>query len=177
MRTHCYIRFTFVFMAMVLGVSGVPAHVESATTYLYPPEPQFGANLGDAAAAIGDVNGDGVDDALVGAPRQDVGGLGAAGKAYVFSGATGDTLYSLVSPNAQTSGYFGDAVAGLERLEIFDVRGRSVRTLLDREMTAGTHAAHWDGRDDGGNRLSSGVYFYRLTTPAGTKTRKMQLVR
>lgn len=64
------------------------------------------------------------------------------------------------------------------RLEIYDVAGRSVRTLVDARLPAGTHAAWWDGRDDGGVAAASGIYFYRLV--AGGRTvaaRKMVLIR
>jgi len=48
------------------------------------------------------------------------------------------------------------------RIVIYDVRGRSVRTLLDEEQTAGDHALPWDGRDMSGRTVSGGVYFYAI---------------
>jgi hypothetical protein len=48
-------------------------------------------------------------------------------------------------------------------LDVFDAQGRRVRTLLDgAARAAGPHSAEWDGRDDGGVRLASGVYVFRL---------------
>jgi len=49
------------------------------------------------------------------------------------------------------------------RIDVFDVSGRRVRTLLDRPMTRGTHLVGWDSRDDGGRRVAAGTYFARLT--------------
>jgi hypothetical protein len=57
-------------------------------------------------------------------------------------------------------------------LRVFNVEGRVVRTLVDGAMGAGQHATVWDGRDSRGQRLASGVYFYRLETPGGSITRK-----
>jgi flagellar hook assembly protein FlgD len=42
---------------------------------------------------------------------------------------------------------------------------------------AGAHVTTWDGRDDQGERVASGVYFYRLTTPTFSQTRKMVLLK
>jgi hypothetical protein len=63
------------------------------------------------------------------------------------------------------------------RLHIFDVRGQRVRVLLDRAYAPGHYAERWDGRDDGGRPVASGVYFYRLETADLRAQRKMVLVR
>jgi hypothetical protein len=64
------------------------------------------------------------------------------------------------------------------RVSIFDVRGRLVRTLVDnRSLPAGRYEEIWNGLDDRGKNASSGVYFYRLTTPQFEQTRKMALLR
>lgn len=60
---------------------------------------------------------------------------------------------------------FGLQRPGAARLEVFDVRGRRVRTLLTPRLAAGAHALEWDGRDTRGQRVAPGVYFYRLRTP------------
>jgi len=62
-------------------------------------------------------------------------------------------------------------------LRIFDPRGRLVRTLMDGPVPAGTHTAQWDGADDAGNPMSSGVYVGRLTTAWSMQSRKMILLR
>lgn len=52
--------------------------------------------------------------------------------------------------------------AGKATVEIFNIRGQRVRTLVDEALEPGSHTVQWQGRDNDGNPLSSGVYFYRL---------------
>jgi DNA-binding beta-propeller fold protein YncE len=67
---------------------------------------------------------------------------------------------------------------GHARLTVFDAAGRQVRTLLDDERAAGPHDVTWNGRDDAGRKLASGVYFYRLEAAGGgVETRKVTLLR
>jgi hypothetical protein len=65
------------------------------------------------------------------------------------------------------------AAEGPVSLQVFDVAGRLVTTLADGTFPAGIHEVPWTGRDDGGRRVQSGVYFYRLQTPGYAKTYKM----
>ena len=62
-------------------------------------------------------------------------------------------------------------------LEIFDVRGRLIRTLRNGPATAGRKQVSWDGRDHAGRSLASGAYFYRLRVDDRSFTRKMQLLK
>jgi hypothetical protein len=62
-------------------------------------------------------------------------------------------------------------------LAIYNVRGRLVRTLVNRDLFPGRYAEIWDGRDDGARRTASGVYFYRLVTHDAVLTRKMLLLQ
>ena len=63
------------------------------------------------------------------------------------------------------------------RLKVYDIRGRLVRDLIDSEMEPGFHRVGWDGRDETGNRLGSGVYLYRLEVENIHVTRKMNLLK
>ncbi len=58
-------------------------------------------------------------------------------------------------------------------LTIFDVSGRKVRTLLDRDVSAGEYIAHWSGQDDQGRAAPPGVYFYSLRVGADMETKRM----
>jgi choice-of-anchor B domain-containing protein len=66
---------------------------------------------------------------------------------------------------------------GRVTLEVYDVAGRRVRAVLDRPLPAGLHEAEWDGRDDDGRGVASGVYFYRMQAGNRTETRRMVLLK
>ncbi len=61
------------------------------------------------------------------------------------------------------------------RLEIYDLSGHKVRTLVDGEQAAGYRSVVWDGTNDNGTVVPSGVYFYKLTAGDYTATRRMIL--
>jgi flagellar hook capping protein FlgD len=63
------------------------------------------------------------------------------------------------------------------RLEIFDVAGRKIATLVDGQQGPGPHSAVWSGRTDRGDPVPSGVYFYRLGIPGHDETRRMVLLK
>ncbi|MDH5268447.1 MAG: C25 family cysteine peptidase [Candidatus Krumholzibacteria bacterium] len=62
-------------------------------------------------------------------------------------------------------------------LVIYDVRGARVRTLVDGEKAAGRYAAQWDGRNDAGAPVGSGVYFYRMSAGSFQDARRMVLLK
>jgi Zn-dependent metalloprotease len=63
------------------------------------------------------------------------------------------------------------------RLEIFDLLGRVVRTLVDKDLQAGHHQVEWDGRTASGDRTSSGVYFARLISGDNQAVIRMSLIK
>jgi subtilisin-like proprotein convertase family protein len=85
------------------------------------------------------------------------------------------------SPNpfnpATTISFAVPADAGLVTLSIFDVSGRRVHTLEQGTLPAGTYTRTWQGRDDSGRQVSSGVYFYQLTGNGFSQTRKMVVLQ
>ncbi len=62
-------------------------------------------------------------------------------------------------------------------LEIFNLMGQKVRTLLDNTLTAGNHQITWDGTDRSGRKVASGIYLYRLKSGDDIRTRKMTLLK
>ncbi len=62
-------------------------------------------------------------------------------------------------------------------LGIYDVHGRLIRTLVSRAQNAGEYKIRWDGRDDRGSAVASGVYFYRLAAGSFVETRRMVLLK
>jgi hypothetical protein len=81
--------------------------------------------------------------------------------------------------NPQTTIDYTISGATHVRVDIFDTAGRRVRRLVDEDQTpeTGGHRVSWDGTDDRGVRVASGIYFYRLKAGTYTKTHKMVLLR
>ena len=67
--------------------------------------------------------------------------------------------------------------SGHVSLDIFNVLGQKVRTLLDKEMTSGTRTVMWDSHDNNGTSVATGVYFYRLQFGDMVKHKKMVLLK
>jgi hypothetical protein len=62
-------------------------------------------------------------------------------------------------------------------LRVYDLNGRMVRELVNEAQDADRHAVEWDGRDDMGRAMASGVYFYQLNAPGVRETRRMVLTK
>jgi len=63
------------------------------------------------------------------------------------------------------------------KVAVYDQLGRQVRLLVNSDQASGLHSLVWDGTDDAGSRVSSGVYLYRLETDAQTRVRSMTLLK
>jgi hypothetical protein len=79
--------------------------------------------------------------------------------------------------NPRTEINFSLASKAPVRLEVFNIMGQVVRTLVNEERSAGSYQVAWDGLNDTGESVTSGVYFYKLNAGDFTETRKMVLVR
>ncbi len=66
---------------------------------------------------------------------------------------------------------------GFAEIAIYDVSGRLVRTLVSGNATAGFNEVVWDGRDDSGSRVASGVYLYQLRAASVVETKKMVMLK
>jgi hypothetical protein len=67
--------------------------------------------------------------------------------------------------------------SGPVRLDIYDIAGRRVRTLVNSTMTPGAKSAYWDGLDDSGQTVASGVYLYRLVVNGQLLSKRLVIVR
>jgi len=80
------------------------------------------------------------------------------------------TVIAYVVPGSRES-------AANVRLEIFDIRGHLVRSLVNERKTGGEYSVHWNGKNENGIQVNSGIYIYRLQTGELTSFRKMTLMK
>jgi len=101
----------------------------------------------------------------------------------VAGGAAAPTGFTLLQNypnpfNPSTTIGFSVPQSGPALLEIYDVTGRHVRTLISGQVAAGHHTVQWDGKDERGSSVGSGVYFYRLRSGANSvASMKMLLLK
>jgi len=79
--------------------------------------------------------------------------------------------------NPKTTINFSLKEAGNVTLEIYNLKGQKVKTLLNDNMEAANHSVIWNGDDNKGNKVSSGIYMYRMKTKDYSKTQKMILMK
>ena len=79
--------------------------------------------------------------------------------------------------NPSTELRFVTARAGRVRLDIHDLRGRRIATVVDEQLSAGEHRRNWRAVDDSGHTLASGVYLLRLQLDGDVDTRKISLAK
>ena len=79
--------------------------------------------------------------------------------------------------NPSTSIRFALPHTGHVSLEIYNMLGQRVRTLVDEEMKAGYYTIEWNGQGIDGKQVASGIYFYRMNTGNYQETKKMLLLK
>jgi subtilisin-like proprotein convertase family protein len=99
------------------------------------------------------------------------GDLGEAPREYVLRGASPNPF------NPVTKVEYGMPSAGRVSLRVYNVAGKLVRVLVDGEEPSGYHEAVWDGRDDRGESVASGVYFARMEADGFHASTKMVLMK
>lgn len=100
----------------------------------------------------------------------------------IYETSIGDTGTTLLNshPNPfgeQTEILYQISAFTPVQLKIFDISGHQITVLVDDQLSAGDHSVIWNGTDDNGNDVSSGVYFIRLTTGIFTATESCILIR
>jgi flagellar hook capping protein FlgD len=143
-----------------------------------------GDSFGSAMAGLGDLDGPGgsARTLVVGAVGDDDGGvtpLADHGAVYVLFLAGPSTIgvpgpftaglenvLGRAHPNPfhpRTTIHFRNAEAGRVEIAFWDIQGRLVRKLVHENAPPGDHAMVWDGRDDTGQQVEAGIYFYRMS--------------
>lgn len=79
--------------------------------------------------------------------------------------------------NPETSIHYRIPNASHVKLTVYNSLGQVVQTLINKSLPAGEYSVRWNGRDQLGNKASSGMYFYRIQAGDYTKTRKMILMK
>ncbi len=79
--------------------------------------------------------------------------------------------------NPMTTIKYDMKAKGLVTVKIYDVAGRLVRTLVNEVKDAGAYSAVWDGRNNGGSSVASGIYFYKMETAGFGATKKLVMLR
>jgi len=140
--------------------------------------------FGFAIAGIGDVNGDGEREILIGAPGYD----DKRGKAYMYAGSRASVsspggngaFWVTVGPSPfadRTAISWSQSIRAHTVIEVYDVTGRFVRGLVREQMSAGTHAITWDGLDRAGRQAAPGIYFVWIDTGGVQAAKRVVLLR
>ena len=79
--------------------------------------------------------------------------------------------------NPETAIRYALPAGAVTRLAVYDLTGGLVRTLVNGYQSAGTHSAVWNGRNNAGQPVASGIYVYRLTNGVDALTRRMTYLR
>jgi len=92
------------------------------------------------------------------------------------------TLFALRqnSPNPFRDGTamaFNLPTAARTKIDVYNVAGRKIATVIDRQFPAGRHSVEWNGTDAAGGHVPAGIYFYRLEAGSHTSTKKMIVLR
>jgi len=91
---------------------------------------------------------------------------------------TGASIRNYPNPfNPETTIELSMEKAGEASIKIYNLKGQLVKTLLDETVAQGTTTRVWNGTDEQGNAVTSGVYFYKLQTADKTITQKMILMK
>ena len=73
--------------------------------------------------------------------------------------------------------FSSDASSALVKIEVYNVRGQLVKTLVDGIQGPGEYSVVWNGTDNMGRNVGSGIYFYRIKADRFTATRKMVVLK
>jgi flagellar hook assembly protein FlgD len=110
-------------------------------------------------------------------PRHIMWRMGRASLRFAGASASWESAVTSGLVSARTLIEFAVPDAARLRVAVFDIIGRRVRTLVAGPRQPGTHQVIWNGRDDAGHSVGTGVYLCRLTAGTRAETRRMLLLK
>jgi hypothetical protein len=152
----------------------------------------WGSPLNGRPENAGDVNGDGVDDIIIGSPNEFTKNEGFFG---IYSGDTSLVTEVKENPkiipnnfglqqnypnpfNPETTIQYSLAKTEKVTVKIYDSLGREIATLINNEeQQSGNHSIIWNGTNAHGDKVSSGIYYYQLKTTGGSLTKKAVYIK
>ncbi|MFC1490642.1 FlgD immunoglobulin-like domain containing protein [Candidatus Latescibacterota bacterium] len=143
--------------------------------------PIFSGGLNDGDPLVSaDLNGDGIFEAVFNSNYDNVNIVGLPGITGVNESLpAGFSLgYAFPNPfNSATTLSFELERKDRISINVYNPLGQIVRTLVDEDLTPGKHYATWNGKDNAGNTVSSGTYFFNLRTSDFSKTQKITFAK
>jgi hypothetical protein len=149
--------------------------------------------FGTTVASLGDLDGDRLPDLAAGVPGDDDSGLDKGAVWMLFlDGIPSTSVREIVGEipasfmleqnypnpfNPETVIRYQLPVASEVRLTIFNALGQEIRTLVNGRQSPGLKSVVWDGKNDLGQPVNSGIYFYTLKAGERVQTKKMLLMR
>lgn len=168
--------------------------MDSIPDYIFVEDdiPGYQNYWGNGVGGVGDVNGDGIDDFAFSAFSGEF--ITSQGVIYIYAGWDEFTdveyEYDPVIPekyqleqnypnpfNLATKISFDIKQHSKVKLEIFNLLGKKITTLINKQLPAGSYNITWNGTDENNNTMPSGVYFYQLHTDNHTSSKKMILLK
>ena len=181
--------------------TGLPVW-ENTYVLTIAPNGNILAGLSDSGVFISSDNGEHWSDYSSGLPSQHVRAVAVNDLGYGFAGVSAQGVFRTINPitkidrgentiadefelyqnfpnpfNPLTVINYQLPIDNWVTLKIYDILGHEVKTLVMQPQTAGHHTVRWDGRDNSGKQVSSGIYIYRLKSGELVKSRKMLLTR
>jgi hypothetical protein len=163
----------------------VRIHSSVTGNLLYDSEVSIGSNWRVNSVLVDDLDGDGAEEVLVSffdAPNAYQ--LVMIGDRSVRTSAEPSSISSQILMQSRPNPASGSTViaytlpqSGRVRLRVFDTAGREVRTLVDEWTAAGSYTRQWNGKDDAGVAVASGIYFYELDVDGQRQTQKVVQIR
>ncbi|UCE06699.1 MAG: FG-GAP repeat protein [bacterium] len=186
-------------------VNGYMENTEDGKAYIFLGDPNFGVNnyftidgeagsfshFGAAGLALGDITGDGINDFAISAPNY---GQTGSGKIYLYEGSADITVgikkqaanvpssYSLKQNypnpfNPETVIEYNLDKPGQVVLKIYNNLGQEIKTLVNEKEATGFHKINWDGTDSNGQKVGSGIYFYKIEAEGHQFSKKMVMIK